>query len=97
MIIFPELNKFLVKEESSIHDAIKVIDLNGKGVCLVIKKNKQLLGILTDGDIRRILLKNGKISDKIKSKVNKKFFFIKKKDLFKASLENIKKKFFHIT
>jgi dTDP-glucose pyrophosphorylase/CBS domain-containing protein len=96
MITFPELNKFLVKEESSIHDAIKVVDLNGKGVCLVIKKNKQLLGILTDGDIRRILLKGGKLSDKVKSKVNKKFFFIKKKKLFKVSLENIKKKFFHI-
>ena len=62
MIIFPELGKFLVKEESSIEDAIRVIDLNAKGVCLVTRKNKHFLGLLTDGDIRRLLLK---FSDRI--------------------------------
>jgi len=96
MITFPELGKFLVKEESSIEDAIKVIDLNGKGVCLVMRKNKQLLGLLTDGDIRRAILKGGKISDNIKNIVNKKFFFIKKKDLFKVNIEKKKNFFCHI-
>jgi dTDP-glucose pyrophosphorylase len=96
MITFPELGKFLVKEESSIEDAIKVIDLNAKGVCLVTKKNKELLGLLTDGDIRRALLKGGKLSDNIKNIVNKKFFFIKKKDLFKENIEKKKDLFSHI-
>ena len=96
MITFPELGKFLVKEESSIEDAIKVIDLNGKGITLVMRKNKQLLGLLTDGDIRRALLKGGKLSDNIKNIVNKKFFFIKKKDLFKENIGKKKDLFSHI-
>ena len=96
MIRYPELNKFLVREESTVEDAIKVINSNSKGVCLVVGKNKYFLGLITDGDIRRMLLSGSNLLDKIKNKVNKKFFSIKKKYLFQINLEKIKKRFSHV-
>ena len=46
-----------VKEKSEINDVIKEITSNRLGLTLVIKKDK-LLGIITDGDIRRMLDEN---------------------------------------
>ena len=40
MIVFPELNKFILNQYSNVEDAIKKINLNGKGICLVVDKKK---------------------------------------------------------
>jgi dTDP-glucose pyrophosphorylase len=95
MIKFPELKKFIIKDTCSIQDAIKAIDLNGHGVCLVVDRNINFKGLLTDGDIRRLLLKGSNLSHSIKKKTNKSFF-INKKDLFKIDLKKKLKKYKHI-
>ena len=67
-----KLKNLIVEDNLSIKYALKVIDLSGLGVCFVVKK-KKLLNIITDGDIRRALLKGSRLSDninKIKSKKN---------------------------
>ncbi|MDC6477654.1 aminotransferase class V-fold PLP-dependent enzyme [Candidatus Pelagibacter sp.] len=67
-----KLKNLIVEENLSLKYALKVIDLSGLEVCFVTKKNK-LINIITDGDIRRALLKGNKLSDnikKIKSKKN---------------------------
>ncbi|MAR43914.1 MAG: D-arabinose 5-phosphate isomerase [Flavobacteriaceae bacterium] len=46
-----------VKDESKINEVIKEITSNRLGITLVMKKDK-LLGIITDGDIRRMLDNN---------------------------------------
>ena len=96
MINYSQLKKFFVSSNDALATVIKVINSNGKGVALVVDRNQILKGLLTDGDIRRLLLKGAQLSDKIKDKFNKKFFFVKKKDLFNINLEEIKKKFSHI-
>ena len=96
MIVYPRLAAFFINERSTIENAIKVINDNGKGICLVVDNNHNLKGLLTDGDIRRLLLKGSRLFDKISNKYNKKFFYIKKNNIHKVNLQEIKKKFSHV-
>lgn len=59
------LNNLLVEENQTLREALEKIDLNGLGVVFVIDKHKILIGILTDGDIRRLLLKGKFLEDKV--------------------------------
>ena len=42
---------------SSIKDTLSKIKKNGEGVCFICDDKKKLIGILTQGDIRNIILK----------------------------------------
>ncbi|MCG7491422.1 KpsF/GutQ family sugar-phosphate isomerase [Vibrio sp. Of14-4] len=58
----------LVTPETLVRDALLVISQKGLGMTAVVDKNQKLVGIFTDGDLRRILDKrvdihNAKISD----------------------------------
>ena len=55
------LNKFIISENSSIKKAIFVIDQTASQIALVLKRQK-LVGVVTDGDIRRALLKGFKLN-----------------------------------
>ena len=96
MIIYPKLIDFFINENSTIKDAIKVIDFNAKGICLVVDDKYNLKGLLTDGDIRRLLLKGANLSEQLSYRYNKNFFFLKDDELFKINLSKVKKNFFHI-
>ncbi|WP_114787779.1 KpsF/GutQ family sugar-phosphate isomerase [Vibrio tetraodonis] len=58
----------LVKPETLVRDVLLVISQKGLGMAAVVDENQKLVGIFTDGDLRRILDKrvdihNAKISD----------------------------------
>ena len=53
-----------------------------------VEENKKIIGAITDGDIRRALLKNINIDDLINTLINKDFVFLFEKD---ATKENILK------
>ena len=67
------LKKIICSETNSLRKALKIIDKNALGVCCVVDKNKKLIGILTDGDIRRALLRNSHLDSNVKHHMNKKF------------------------
>jgi dTDP-glucose pyrophosphorylase len=46
----------LLDNESTIHDAIKVIDQSGLQIALIVDSDHRLLGTVTDGDVRRGIL-----------------------------------------
>lgn len=50
--------KILIKPESTVLDALKIIDNEALRIALVINDEQQLLGVVTDGDIRRGILNN---------------------------------------
>jgi len=50
--------KYFISPRSSIRDAIEVIDNGAAQVALVVDSNKKLLGLVTDGDVRRGIIKN---------------------------------------
>ena len=50
------LNEFLVSPPSTMRDILTVLEQNHKGIVLVVDQNRQLMGTITDGDIRRAAL-----------------------------------------
>ena len=60
-----EINKSLIKLDSSIKEVVKNLNESGLKIALVIDNNKKLLGTIVDGDIRRGLLNGLSLDDKI--------------------------------
>jgi dTDP-glucose pyrophosphorylase len=65
-----ELSQILIKPDTSILDTLKVIDNAAVEIALVVDENKRLIGTVTDGDIRRGLIKGTKLEEPIDSLMN---------------------------
>ena len=63
--------KYFISPKSSIRDAIEVIDNGAAQVALVVNSNNKLLGLVTDGDVRRGIIRNLSLDDKISSIMTK--------------------------
>lgn len=85
---------YFIDQNDKINNALSYLNKN-KDKCLVVtdKKNK-LIGTLTDGDIRRSILKGVSFKHSIKNIINKKPFFIKLKKSQKNKEINITKNVF---
>lgn len=66
-----ELTNFIVAPEISVFKAMDVINTNGRGIVYVCTPDKQLLGAVTDGNIRRYILKNQDLSAPVTEAMNK--------------------------
>ena len=64
------IEEFIVEEQCSIVEVMDKIDKNSKGSIYVINQGK-LIGAVTDGDIRRYLLKGGKLEENITAVMNR--------------------------
>mgnify|MGYP001453534870 FL=1 len=77
-----------ISENQNLKKAIKVISKKKLGVLIITKKNNKISGILTDGDIRRIVQKNTYLpEEKIKNLMKKKPISIEKDTLAAEALE----------
>lgn len=72
-------SKTLVKKTSKIVDVINSLNKSGLQISIIVDSKKNFVGTITDGDIRRGMLKGLKLSSKITSIINKKSIFSKKK------------------
>lgn len=83
-----QLNDFIVEPDCTIRNAMQQIDHNGRGIIYVCQE-KILQGVLTDGDIRRYILRNGDLEQKISSVANlhPKYLTYAKRDQAKVILE----------
>tara|TARA_S200000501_G_scaffold352374_1_gene371157 strand:- start:1005 stop:3263 length:2259 start_codon:yes stop_codon:yes gene_type:complete len=60
-MIASRINKnFVIYQDDTLENALKKIDSNTSKIIFVIQSNNSLIGTLSDGDIRRFLLKNPK-------------------------------------
>lgn len=50
------LNKLILQESTTLNDAIRLLDANGNGFLPVVDTEGKLVGIFTDGDLRRGIL-----------------------------------------
>lgn len=73
------IETLFIAEERSVLEAMKQIDATAKQILMVAENNK-LKAIITDGDIRRHLLRGGKLDDKVKEIANYNPRFIHEKD-----------------
>jgi len=67
-----KINNLLVDRNFSIKETMRVIDRNGLGVAFVMDEDKKLWGVVTDGDIRKAILRGANIEKPIEEIVNKK-------------------------
>ena len=77
----------LIKSNASLKDALNAIDKGSSRVVFVTNDKDQILGILTDGDMRRAILKGGNFSEKIYSFMNQDFLYVNEN----YNLSNVKK------
>lgn len=63
------LNEILINDNINIKEAMKKLDETAKKILFVVE-DKKLVGSITDGDIRRWILKNGELTLKVKKIIN---------------------------
>ena len=83
------IKNILINPSKTILDALDLMQKNSHKSVVVVDRGGRLMGILSDADIRRALLKGIKLTDQIKKFYNKKILFVKDK---KFDLLKIKKK-----
>ena len=66
-----KIDEIKINQNASIKQALKVIDKGAIKVAVVLSDDGLLLGMLSDGDIRRALLKGMSLGDKITGIINK--------------------------
>lgn len=59
------LKEFTIYETTTIIDSLKKIDANRQGFAIVADANNHVLGVLTDGDVRRGLIKGFTVEDQV--------------------------------
>lgn len=104
MHILKKINQNLVYDHQSIDIALKKMEISKIKVLFVINKKKKLVGSITDGDIRRFLIKNKVLKGTVNQFMNKNFSYaftdsskklndalMKKKDLKYIPILNNKK------
>lgn len=65
----------LCNVNNTLFDALQIINNNGKGVTIIVDDNKKLCGILTDGDIRKLIIKDTTLKTPVKDIMNKRFTY----------------------
>ncbi|MBC3805022.1 NTP transferase domain-containing protein [Acetobacterium fimetarium] len=78
-----KIKEFLIDEECSMLEAMELLDKVAKKV-LFITKQDQLIAAITDGDIRRWILKKGNLDAKVKDVANYSPIYIFEKDKLSA-------------
>lgn len=55
--------KSLIGPEATFRDALKAIDATGAGMALIVGDDRRLIGVLSDGDLRRALIRGAGLED----------------------------------
>tara|TARA_B100000575_G_scaffold294601_1_gene312011 strand:+ start:8265 stop:9326 length:1062 start_codon:yes stop_codon:yes gene_type:complete len=83
------IKNFLITKNKTLKEAMQLINLNGQKCLIVVDKKNRLIGSLSDGDIRKFLLKNYKLEDKITGIFNENPKYIYKKNLSEKKLKEL--------
>lgn len=79
-----DLSPYLITPSASVVDAMAKIDENAKGLLFVVNEENILKGVITDGDIRRWLLKTGELQGHISDFMNTFPIVVKTREKSKA-------------
>ena len=73
------ISKICIKPNTEIIKVIKILKITGKQLLLVVNKKKNLIGVITDGDIRKLILKKIRLNRTIEKYYNKNPKYLEKK------------------
>lgn len=66
-----QLDLLLIGQEATVVESMKKIDDNAKGILFIIDDESRLRGVVTDGDIRRWLIRTGNLKERISEIMNR--------------------------
>ena len=69
------IENYSIDENASIFEAMEKININAKGIIYVLHQD-ELVGVVTDGDIRRYILEKGDLNNSIIKIVNKSLIWL---------------------
>ncbi len=69
--IISDFREVVVNEHTSFGETVKKMDQHEKSIALVIDEKSRLLGILTEGDIRKVILKGIALNENVKKTMNR--------------------------
>lgn len=78
------MQKYIMEESHTVVEAMEQLDAGARGILFVVDEEKRLKGTVTDGDIRRWLLKTGDLKGCISQFMNKKPKALYETELSKA-------------
>jgi perosamine synthetase len=70
------INELLLKESSTLKQALEAIDHNALGVVFAVDTHGKMTGMLTDGDIRRSLLKGSTLDTRVTEIMGRTFVWL---------------------
>lgn len=76
---------FISTSSINVIEALKKIDIGGRGILFIVDHNRCLLGCITDGDIRRWIIKSNDLNAKVSIFMNRSPKYLFKSDIHKAS------------
>jgi mannose-1-phosphate guanylyltransferase/mannose-6-phosphate isomerase len=82
--------QYLVYKDDSLTSALKVIEHNNSGFALIVDDHHYLIGTLTDGDIRRALIKFGCLDILVSDICAKKFEYLNTNSTFQEIVEKFR-------
>lgn len=74
------VEKLTCRWDSTIKDVMACIDDNTKGTAFIVDDEDRLVGVMTDGDIRRLLIKGYGLNDRIRTHMSQSFVYGKISD-----------------
>ncbi len=80
------IEKYLGTLEMDIVEAMSKIDKNARGILYIVDKKRHLLGSVTDGDIRRWIINNGRLDGFVKDLVFKDVHSITRSEVERADI-----------
>ena len=73
-----KIKKYQVIEKTLIRGAIKQMDKGGMGFCVCVDNNEKVIGVISDGDFRRAILKGIQLDEPIENIMNQDFLYVNK-------------------
>lgn len=92
-----QFEKILIDKYAAVKDAMKQLDKTAEKILFVVEDNNKLIGSLTDGDIRRWILKEGDINAAVKDVCFKGTYYTEATyDLEQVKKEILKRKIVYV-
>ena len=60
-----KISKLLINKDTSLQSALKIIEQGEERICFLIDENNRLIHTVSDGDIRRALIRGLNLKDKV--------------------------------
>jgi len=74
--MFSDIDVCCISESATLLEAMRVIDRGAAGIALVIDADRRLLGILTDGDIRRAIISGAALDSGLGTYIQKEYLCV---------------------